>query len=91
MFFLIRQNLTVHDQINPNKPDRSENPVAESREQMKWFTDTWYGMFIHWSPGCLSGKEKAGINSYLIISTHSKEERFLPEAPDLISKSGCHQ
>ena len=81
MFFLMCQILTVHGQINPNKPDRSENPVAASREQMKWFTDARYGMFIHWSPGCLSGKElswsRRGPRPY-DFNGHAEEEKTVP-------------
>ena len=40
-----------------NAVNRSVNPSLVSQEQMKWFREDRYGLFISWSPGCMSGME----------------------------------
>jgi len=48
---------TIFSQPLPDEIIRSVNPRPASPEQMKWFSDARYGLFIHWGPGCLSGKD----------------------------------
>lgn len=36
---------------------RGENPRPASPEQMQWFRDAKFGLFLHWGPSSLSGKE----------------------------------
>ena len=37
--------------------DRSANPRPASPEQMQWFRDAKFGLFIHWGPSSISGAE----------------------------------
>jgi alpha-L-fucosidase len=39
------------------KNDRATNPRPASPEQMQWFRDAKFGLFIHWGPASLSGAE----------------------------------
>jgi alpha-L-fucosidase len=60
---------------------RAEKPGLASSAQMQWFRDARYGLFIHWSPGCMSGKELswARRGSRLYDSNgHLEEEKTVP-------------
>jgi alpha-L-fucosidase len=37
--------------------DRAVNPRPATPEQMQWFRDARFGLFLHWGPGSLSGME----------------------------------
>ena len=37
--------------------DRATNPRPASPEQMQWFRDAKFGLFIHWGPSSISGEE----------------------------------
>ena len=37
--------------------DRATSPIPASPEQMQWFRDAKFGLFIHWGPASLSGAE----------------------------------
>ncbi len=37
--------------------DRATNPRPASSEQMQWFRDAKFGLFIHWGPASISGAE----------------------------------
>ena len=41
----------------PAANDRATNPRPASPEQMQWFRDAKFGLFIHWGPASLSGAE----------------------------------
>ncbi|NMC05139.1 MAG: alpha-L-fucosidase [Candidatus Lokiarchaeota archaeon] len=41
--------------MEPN--DRANNPRPASAEQMQWFRDAKFGLFIHWGPASISGAE----------------------------------
>ena len=36
---------------------RAQNPRPASQEQMEWFLNAKFGLFIHWGPASISGEE----------------------------------
>ena len=57
-------------------------PQPATAEQMQWFRDARYGLFIHWSPGCLSGKELSWSRRGHRPSDgdgHYEEEKTVPQ------------
>ncbi len=41
----------------PSGNDRAVNPCPASPEQMQWFRDAKFGLFIHWGPASVCGAE----------------------------------
>ncbi|MCY2932218.1 MAG: alpha-L-fucosidase [Planctomycetota bacterium] len=49
-----------HHDVEPSVPrpgDRGVNPCPASPEQMQWFRDAKFGLFIHWGPASIAGAE----------------------------------
>ena len=52
-----------------------------SREKMKWFRDARFGMFLTWSPGCLSGLELSwGRKGRPFDGGHEEDEKTVSAA-----------
>jgi len=57
--WLEKQIIAEKSSISTQQPtgDRATNPRPASPEQMQWFRDAKFGLFIHWGPSSVSGAE----------------------------------
>lgn len=56
-FFIYLPGLsTLHASLD-EREDRATEPQPASEQQMRWWRDAKFGLFIHWGPASLSGAE----------------------------------
>jgi len=79
-FILVMITGVVYSQQAVEKKIRAIDPQPASKEQMQWFRDARYGLFLHWGPGCMSGLElswgRRGPRPY-DVQGHMEEEKTM--------------